>query len=101
MFYHSGSGKTTLMSTISHRTKGWSYPLAPIIKTGINVIIVFVGNFEGELLLNGRPVSEDIMIKISGFVAQEDVSFVQLTVLEQLNLMVSTIQQSLSVYRSC
>jgi len=29
------------------------------------------------------------MIKISGFVAQEDVSFVQLTVLEQLKLMVS------------
>ncbi|XP_026808219.1 protein scarlet-like [Rhopalosiphum maidis] len=62
----SGSGKTTLMSTISHRTKG---------------------NFNGELLLNGRSVSEDIMIKISGFVAQEDVSFVQLTVLEELKLM--------------
>ncbi|VVC31665.1 ABC transporter-like,P-loop containing nucleoside triphosphate hydrolase,AAA+ ATPase domain,ABC [Cinara cedri] len=62
----SGSGKTTLMATISHRTKG---------------------NFEGELLLNGRPVSEDIMIKISGFVAQEDISFNQLTVLEQLKLM--------------
>jgi hypothetical protein len=28
------------------------------------------------------------MIKISGFVAQEDVSFVQLTVLEELKLMV-------------
>ncbi|XP_022169227.1 protein scarlet-like [Myzus persicae] len=62
----SGSGKTTLMATISHRTKG---------------------NFDGELLLNGRPVSEDVMIKISGFVAQEDISFVQLTVLEQLKLM--------------
>ncbi|KAF0761523.1 protein scarlet-like [Aphis craccivora] len=62
----SGSGKTTLMATISHRTKG---------------------NFSGELLLNGRPVSEDVMIKISGFVAQEDISFVQLTVLEQLKIM--------------
>ncbi|KAE9544331.1 hypothetical protein AGLY_001510 [Aphis glycines] len=62
----SGSGKTTLMATISHRTKG---------------------NFSGELLLNGRSVSEDVMIKISGFVAQEDISFVQLTVLEQLKLM--------------
>lgn len=29
------------------------------------------------------------MIKISGFVTQEDVSFVQLTVSEQLKLMVS------------
>ncbi|KAL4092517.1 hypothetical protein QTP88_027016 [Uroleucon formosanum] len=62
----SGSGKTTLMATISHRTKG---------------------NFDGELLLNGRSVSEDVMIKISGFVAQEDISFVQLTVLEQLKFM--------------
>lgn len=32
------------------------------------------------------------MIKISGFVAQEDISFVQLTVLEQLNLMVSILK---------
>lgn len=50
--------------------------------------IIFKGNFQGELLLNGHPVSEDVMIKISGFVAQEDISFVQLTVLEQLKLMV-------------
>ncbi|XP_025207194.1 protein scarlet-like [Melanaphis sacchari] len=62
----SGSGKTTLMATISHRTKG---------------------NFNGQLLLNGHSVSEETMIKISGFVAQEDVSFIQLTVLEQLRLM--------------
>lgn len=50
---------------------------------------IFEGNFQGELLLNGRPVSEEEMIKISGFVGQDDVSFVELTVLEQLNLMVS------------
>lgn len=50
---------------------------------------VFKGNFKGQLLLNGRSVSEDVMIKISGFVAQEDISFVQLTVLEQLQLIVS------------
>uniref|UniRef100_A0A2H8U0W7 Protein scarlet n=1 Tax=Melanaphis sacchari TaxID=742174 RepID=A0A2H8U0W7_9HEMI len=62
----SGSGKTTLMSTISHRTKG---------------------NFEGELLLNGRPISEEVMIKISGFVPQHDISFDQLTALEHLSLM--------------
>lgn len=48
----------------------------------------FQGNFQGELLLNGRSVSESVMIQISGFVAQEDESFVQLTVLEQLKLMV-------------
>lgn len=48
------------------------------------------GNFKGELFLNGRLVSEKMMIKISGFVAQEDISFDQLTVLEQLKLMVST-----------
>lgn len=50
---------------------------------------MFKGNFQGELLINGRPVSENIMIKLSGFVAQEDESFVQLTVLEQLQMMVS------------
>lgn len=31
------------------------------------------------------------MIKISGFVAQEDISFDQLTVLEELKLMVSNL----------
>ncbi|XP_060864829.1 protein scarlet-like [Metopolophium dirhodum] len=62
----SGSGKTTLMATISHRTKG---------------------NFEGELLLNGQPISEEVMIKISGFVPQHDISFDQLTALEHLSLM--------------
>ncbi|XP_050436668.1 protein scarlet-like [Adelges cooleyi] len=62
----SGSGKTTLMATISHRTKG---------------------NFDGELLLNGQPVSEENMIKISGFVPQQDLSFEQLTTLEHLIFM--------------
>ncbi|XP_022162902.1 protein scarlet-like [Myzus persicae] len=62
----SGSGKTTLMATISHRTKG---------------------NFEGELLLNGQPISEEVMIKISGFVPQHDISFDQLTALEHLSFM--------------
>jgi len=52
------------------------------------VYIIIKGIYNGELLLNGRPVSEDVMIKISGFVAQEDISFVQLTVWEQLKLMV-------------
>ncbi|XP_050436888.1 protein scarlet-like [Adelges cooleyi] len=62
----SGSGKTTLMATISHRTKG---------------------NFDGELLLNGQPVPEENMIKISGFVPQQDLSFEQLTALEHLTFM--------------
>uniref|UniRef100_A0A2S2Q7P3 Protein scarlet n=1 Tax=Sipha flava TaxID=143950 RepID=A0A2S2Q7P3_9HEMI len=62
----SGSGKTTLMATVSHRTKG---------------------NFQGELLLNGHPVSEEVMIKISGFVPQQDISFDQLTASEHLRLM--------------
>lgn len=50
--------------------------------------IFVTGNFEGELLLNGRPVSEEVMIKISGFVPQYDISFDQLTALEHLSLMV-------------
>lgn len=47
-----------------------------------------LGNFEGDLLLNGRQVSEEVMIKISGFVPQHDISFEQLTTLEHLSLMV-------------
>jgi len=38
--------------------------------------------------LNGRPVSEEVMIKISGFVPQHDITFEQLTTLEHLYLMV-------------
>ncbi|KAF0757204.1 protein scarlet-like, partial [Aphis craccivora] len=70
----SGSGKTTLMATISHRTKVFPH-------------IHILGNFDGELLLNGRPVSEEVMIKISGFVPQQDVTFDQLTTFEHLYLM--------------
>lgn len=50
--------------------------------------IHILGNFDGELLLNGRPVSEEVMIKISGFVPQQDVTFDQLTTFEHLYLMV-------------
>jgi len=52
------------------------------------IIDLFLGNFEGELLLNGQPISEEVMIKISGFVPQQDISFDQLTALEHLSLMV-------------
>ncbi|XP_050533547.1 protein scarlet-like isoform X2 [Daktulosphaira vitifoliae] len=62
----SGSGKTTLMATISHRTKA---------------------NFEGELFLNGKPVSEKVLIQISGFVPQQDIHFEHLTALEHLTFM--------------
>lgn len=54
----------------------------------IDYFLFFLGNFEGELLLNGQPVSEEVMIKISGFVPQHDISFDQLTALEHLTLMV-------------
>lgn len=82
------------MATISHRTKG-EFVRFKNKRLNINIVIklkylcAFTGNFQGQLLLNGRPVSEDVMIKLSGFVAQEDVSFDQLTVSEQLKLMVS------------
>jgi len=47
-----------------------------------------LGNFEGKLFLNGHAVTEEVMIKISGFVPQYDISFEQLTVIEHLFLMV-------------
>lgn len=50
------------------------------------------GNFEGELLLNGKPVTEEMMMKISSFVPQNDISFDQLTALEHLTMMVSICQ---------
>jgi len=54
----------------------------------IDYCLFFLGNFDGELLLNGKPISEEIMIKISGFVPQHDISFDHLTALEHLSLMV-------------
>lgn len=47
-----------------------------------------LGNFEGELLLNGQPLSEEMMIKMSGFVPQHDINFEQLTAMEHFYLMV-------------
>lgn len=63
----SGAGKTTLLATISKRIKGES---------------------TGEILLNGKLVSRDVMARISGFVPQEDLAVESLTVQEHMEFMV-------------
>uniref|UniRef100_A0A8D8PZS8 Protein scarlet n=1 Tax=Cacopsylla melanoneura TaxID=428564 RepID=A0A8D8PZS8_9HEMI len=62
----SGAGKTTLLTTISQRT---------------------TGDFSGKLLLNGHLIDRNLMSRISGFVAQNDVAFGGLTVKEHLEFM--------------
>ncbi|KAF6206181.1 hypothetical protein GE061_017409 [Apolygus lucorum] len=56
----SGSGKTTLLTAIGQRNSG----------------VV-----EGEILLNGRPVTKDLMIKMSCLVPQKDLAIKSLTVI--------------------
>ncbi|XP_043678279.1 protein scarlet-like isoform X2 [Vespula pensylvanica] len=62
----SGSGKTTLLATLSRRIKG---------------------EIEGEILLNGKSISKEEMIKISGFVPQQDLAIESLTVQEHMEFM--------------
>uniref|UniRef100_A0A0A9Y0I9 Protein scarlet n=2 Tax=Lygus hesperus TaxID=30085 RepID=A0A0A9Y0I9_LYGHE len=64
----SGSGKTTLLAALSQRS------------TGI---------LQGDIELNGRPIDKNLMIRMSGFVPQQDLSFKTLTVNEHLHFMAS------------
>ncbi|XP_068977399.1 protein scarlet-like isoform X4 [Bombus flavifrons] len=62
----SGAGKTTLLATISRRVKGEA---------------------TGDVLLNGKPIDTDQMIRISGFVPQMDLAIESLTILEHMEFM--------------
>ncbi|XP_033339688.1 brown isoform X2 [Megalopta genalis] len=62
----SGAGKTTLLATISRRVKG---------------------SATGEVLLNGKPIDTEQMIRISGFVPQMDLAVESLTVQEHMEFM--------------
>ncbi|XP_067011070.2 protein scarlet isoform X2 [Anabrus simplex] len=62
----SGCGKTTLLAAISKR-----------LKTEI----------EGQVLLNGKPVDDKLMTRISGFIPQNDVAINTLTIREHMNFM--------------
>ncbi|XP_054285069.1 protein scarlet-like [Macrosteles quadrilineatus] len=64
----SGAGKTTLLAALSQRT---------------------TGNMSGNVLLNGRAVDRVLMVKISGFVPQQDLALSCLTVMEHLTFMAS------------
>lgn len=46
------------------------------------------GHVEGQILLNGCNVDQELMSKISGFVPQKDLSIESLTVQEHLEFMV-------------
>ncbi|XP_047360900.1 protein scarlet-like isoform X5 [Vespa velutina] len=62
----SGAGKTTLLATLSQRIKG---------------------EIEGEILLNGRSINKKEMIKISGYVPQQDLVVESLTIQEHMEFM--------------
>lgn len=62
----SGAGKTTLLAAISQRN---------------------CGDITGDIHLNGRAVDKDLMMRISGFVPQQDLAITCLTVTEHLNFM--------------
>jgi ABC-type multidrug transport system, ATPase component len=62
----SGAGKTTLLAALNKRVKGL---------------------VQGEILLNGCPISRTVMSRISGYVAQQDFLIEELTVLEHLQFM--------------
>ncbi|XP_043466847.1 protein scarlet-like isoform X2 [Leptopilina heterotoma] len=62
----SGAGKTTLLATISRKIKDETV---------------------GDVFLNGEPVDQEIMSRMSGFVPQEDLSIDTLTVQEHMEFM--------------
>ncbi|XP_034937314.1 protein scarlet-like [Chelonus insularis] len=62
----SGAGKTTLLATISKRIKR--------ITTG-------------DILLNGKQISRELLSKISGFVPQDEIAIKSLTVQEHMEFM--------------
>nr|QEO19124.1 brown [Limnogonus franciscanus] len=62
----SGAGKTTLLATISQRLKG---------------------DVKGKLLVNGKELKKDLMMRISGFVPQHDLCIDSVTVMEHMQLM--------------
>ncbi|XP_015587459.1 protein scarlet isoform X2 [Cephus cinctus] len=62
----SGAGKTTLLATISRRIKG---------------------DTVGDIFLNGQPVDQEQMARMSGFVPQEDLAVESLTVEEHMEFM--------------
>ncbi|XP_043486413.1 protein scarlet-like [Polistes fuscatus] len=62
----SGAGKTTLLAMISRRIKG---------------------EIDGEILLNGKLIDKQEMLRISGFVPQQDLAVESLTVEEHMEFM--------------
>lgn len=54
------------------------------------IYLFFVlGDISGEVLVNGRNMPSSVMAKLSGFVAQQDLTVASLTVMEHMQLMVN------------
>lgn len=51
---------------------------------------LILGDVYGQILINGNQVTKQLMTKVSGFVPQQDLTILSLTVLEHMQLMVST-----------
>ena len=49
---------------------------------------MFIGETSGDVFLNGEPVNQELMARMSGFVPQEDLSVDSLTVQEHMEFMV-------------
>lgn len=63
-----------------------------LIKTKRSLINVFsIGKATGDVLLNGKPIDTEQMIRISGFVPQTDLAIESLTIQEHMEFMVCPI----------
>lgn len=65
----SGAGKTTLLNTLNFRNRG-------------NLMI------EGDIRVNGKPVTLNEITKFSGYVQQDDLFIPTMTVKEHLSFLV-------------
>lgn len=65
----------------------WNYILKVILK--FFFFLIKSDETVGDVFLNGQPVDQEIMARISGFVPQEDLSIETLTVQEHMEFMVS------------
>lgn len=50
---------------------------------------MILGDVYGQILINGKQVTKQLMTRVSGFVPQQDLTILSLTVLEHMQLMVS------------
>lgn len=52
--------------------------------------VTFLGDVKGDILVNGKQISKELMLRVTGFVPQKDLCLESLTVMEHLHFMVSS-----------